>query len=145
MNARPDGGQTAAMIAAWAVAVLLAVTRALDVPHALLLGGCVTVLALAWPAPLPGPPRLRPARFRSHAGSRRDVSDLSWQMRSRDGSVSPRGAARLQALARATGLQTLADAIGETPAPSPQQALRWLDVIDAAQQAESVESVEGAP
>jgi len=114
----------------WGVALLLAVFGVLDLVHCLLVAVCVTALLVVWPHVLPDMPRLPALPHRLHPGARRDLSDLSWSVTDRDGRASAKALARVGALADSAGLYALATTIGQTPSPSLNQVLDWLDSID---------------
>ena len=113
-----------------AVALLLALTQALDYIHCLLLASSVTALLIVWPRTLPEPPQLPDLPHHAHLGSRRDLSELSWAATDRDGRVSAKALVRVRLLANAADLDEVRDQIDRSSSPSVNQVLRWLDSID---------------
>jgi len=121
------------IVIAWLVAAGWALTRVLDVPHAILLAAIATALVVVWPRELPDVARLEPLPFRTHAGARSDLSHLSWMVLDRDGAVSPRAVARVRALTDGRpSLDRLRSSIDATSQPTVVQVSQWLDIIEGA-------------
>jgi len=141
MNSAPAGsrplilprfprGRIVGACVVWAVTVLLAVFRVLDVVHCLLIAVCVTVLLIVWPQSVPSAPRLPDLPRHTHLGARRDLADLSWSATDPDGRASAKTLARVRELARATGLDGVRGEIDQSASPSLNRVFRWLDSVD---------------
>lgn len=123
-------GKIVVICIAWVLAAILIASSVLDPSHALLLAGCATGVILVWPRYLPSPARLADLPYHQHLGGRRDLSQLSWSVFERDGSVSPKARARVVALADdRPDLAGLAATIAGTNSPTPAQVQAWLDLI----------------
>ncbi len=122
-------GRSTVSVIAWALALGLILSHALDIPHALLLAGLVTALTVVWPSDDAASPELPKVPLPSRPGGRRDLSELSWSLIDRVGRANPRTMKRIGALAAEAGLDDLSRDIAARPTASLRQLHRWLDAI----------------
>jgi hypothetical protein len=133
-------------------ALLLAVTRVLDVGHAVLLPAALLACWYAWKAVDDGVQARWPAPpEESRHGGRADISELGWAAFTRDGRVSARITHRVRALAsrrlaahgvdlddpgqhraaaRLLGDDVVTGLVDRSP-PTARTLHRWLDAIDS--------------
>jgi hypothetical protein len=123
-------GRVVGIVLVWLTAAAIIVFRVLDPAHGIILAGVATAVILALPREDAAQFEFDDPPQHSHAGGRRDLSELSWSAFDRDGHVTPQLRTRLAAL---TTDQPLQNEIETKPA-GPVQVLSWLNTIEEGRQ-----------